>query len=218
MMKCHLRAQWSAFLACLLTGVLLSACATDSSHVAHFYLLTPVETTVPVVSGQPPISLLVGPVEVPQYLNRAQIVTQSGPNELDMAEYDRWGDNFKKNLTRVLAENLAKQWPTERVFMAGTPNVGVTDFRVEVEIIRFERGVDQRVHLTARWYISQGEQYKGDMAHLTELTSPQVAAADYPAIVAAMSGLIGELGRAITNELRVLAKSLPKPKPPGSRG
>ena len=49
----------------------------------------------------------VGPVAIPDYLDRPQILTRSGPSELQLAEFERWAGSLEKDVSRVLAENLS---------------------------------------------------------------------------------------------------------------
>ena len=55
----------------------------------------------------------VGPITVPKYLDRPQIVTRSGRNQLALGEFDRWAEPLQDNVLRVLAENLAFLIPTD---------------------------------------------------------------------------------------------------------
>ena len=46
----------------------------------------------------------VGPVTVPDYLDRPQIATRSSSSSLQFSEFDRWAEPLEKNLMRVLAD------------------------------------------------------------------------------------------------------------------
>jgi len=48
----------------------------------------------------------VGPVTLPPYLDRSQIVMSDRANELNLAEFDQWAESLQTNFTRVLGENL----------------------------------------------------------------------------------------------------------------
>src|SRR3954465_9716490 len=60
-------------------------------------------------------AISVGPVTLAKYLDRPQIVTRPTPNELDVAEFDRWGGRLEDNVAQVLAEDLGRQLGTARV-------------------------------------------------------------------------------------------------------
>ena len=56
-------------------------------------------------SGQ--ISLGVGPVRLPGYLDRREIVTRVAQSRFDVSENDRWAEPLDENFTHVLAQNLS---------------------------------------------------------------------------------------------------------------
>ncbi len=48
----------------------------------------------------------VGPVRIPEYLNRPQMVTRGKSNLLTFAQYDRWAEPLGESIERTIAENL----------------------------------------------------------------------------------------------------------------
>ena len=44
------------------------------------------------------VAINIAPVELPDYLNRLQIVTRDGRNELKLAEFDRWAGSLAENI------------------------------------------------------------------------------------------------------------------------
>jgi uncharacterized protein len=75
--------------------VVLTGCA--STPPSRFYTLSAMPKVLPVnlpadLPGD--FSLGVGPVNIPQYLDREQIVTRVGENELVLAEFDRLGGDL----------------------------------------------------------------------------------------------------------------------------
>src|SRR5882757_4935 len=101
-----------AAIAFVATPLLLSGCA--ESKPARFYVLTPLMAAKEATAAKGP-ALGVGPVVIPQYLDRPEIVTRSSDNRLDLANFDQWGGRFGDNITRALAENLSGLLKTDRV-------------------------------------------------------------------------------------------------------
>src|SRR5437879_2194311 len=65
---------------------------------AKFYLLTPTADppsvqTAAVQSSAGGFTLGLGPVKLPPYLDRPEVVTRSAPNRLDLSKTDRWGES-----------------------------------------------------------------------------------------------------------------------------
>jgi uncharacterized lipoprotein YmbA len=48
----------------------------------------------------------IGPVTLPQYTNRSQIVTGATNPELNRAPFEQWAEPLEANFTRVLTDNL----------------------------------------------------------------------------------------------------------------
>ena len=77
---------------------------TTKFYVLHSLYSAQEDTQTPKVKSD--LVVGVGPVQLPQYVNRPQIVTRTGRNELEVAPFARWGEPLEENYSRVLAENL----------------------------------------------------------------------------------------------------------------
>ena len=86
---------------CLL--LLLTACGT--SPPSKFYRLTP--AVAPTPGGQEP-ALGIGPVEIPEFLNRNALVYTRGGNQLQIDGTERWAEPLGYGIERVLGLNLSQ--------------------------------------------------------------------------------------------------------------
>lgn len=73
--------------------------AADKEHAEHKFYIYP-ETLI-----------AVGPVKIPDYLNRPQIVSINKHGMLSFAEFDRWGESLDSALARLINENLTLALP-----------------------------------------------------------------------------------------------------------
>ena len=97
----------------LLAGLLLLgllACASRGIDVRE-YVLTSLAAPVSSDPGGHALALAVGPVVVPPYLRRREIVTRIGSNELRASDTHRWGEDLGQGLARVVAANLVALSP-----------------------------------------------------------------------------------------------------------
>ena len=92
----------------LLAAVLVAGCSQPSQT---FYVLT---ASGPVPSGGG-IGIGVGPINLAEYLDRANLVTQEAPNQLGVAEDHRWAGDLTASIARVTAANLGRQLHTGNV-------------------------------------------------------------------------------------------------------
>ncbi len=199
----------------ILRSVLIAACAIvvlggvsgcAKSRDARFYVLTPLPATdgpkTPPGGRLPAIGLR--PVALPSELDRPQIVTRSGKNELSLAEFDRWAAPLDEQFTRVLAENLATLIPTDRVEVFPWPRATPIDYEVVVEVMQSEGTLGGSCRLTAAWTIFKRNERGAAVRSKTSYTEP--AGASYADLVAVQSGLVGALGRDIAKAVQGLAQ------------
>lgn len=181
--------------------VLLAGCATGDAPTTRFYVLSALPGDSAALGDarrDPPIAVDIATLRLPQYLERPQIVTRSARNELALAEYHQWGGNLAKNMTRVLARNLALLLGTAEITVFSRRPPAPADVRVDIDVLQFERGPDRRVLLSAQWRLRAGADGAPRLARISELASAPIdAEAGMDATVEAMSSLLGELSTVI---------------------
>lgn len=184
----------------LIAAASLAGCL-GSAPATRMYMLEPAAANRAAEGLPKPITIVVRDVRLPQYLDRPEIVTRDEGHRLQLAEFDHWGGDLRQDMARILAENLGRDLGSDRIFAAPLPAAIKADYRLDLEILQFERESGGRVRLTARWWLTRG----ADAGLLltreaTFLASP--AGDTYAALVAAMSVAYGELSRAIGDSVR----------------
>ena len=185
-------------------AVLVSLCAAclGSSKPSSFYTLN----TVAQASREAPLaelSLVVGPLALPEYLDRPQIVIRRTPNRVSIDEFHRWAGSFNKEVLRVVAEDLSRLLGTPRVVTY--PNeASDAQYRVLLEVQRFDGTLDDQVVLDLRWTIESLRPHKVLTQRRTRLTEG-VTSDDVEQLLAAKSRLLGRLSQQIARSLRRLA-------------
>jgi uncharacterized protein len=130
----------------------LSGCA--GSPPTRFYVLpslTGAETAPPAAPRD--LTIGVGPVTLPPYLDRLQIVTRASRARLVLGEFDQWAASLQDSVPRVLAENLSLLIPTDRVLLHPWSRTTEPDYQVTVDVTQFDAGPSGEVVLAARWRI-----------------------------------------------------------------
>jgi uncharacterized lipoprotein YmbA len=193
------------FLACCLPPI-LAGCLGGTSPPSRFYTLAPLETrSSQPAKGQNTLMAL-GPVTLPDYLNRRQIVTRSGKNELVIAEFDRWGGTLDDEITRSLVANLADRLASANisVFSWQTMPLGVmvASYRVPVGISRFDGIPGESVVLSARWGIFAKKETTEESLLVNEAAiTEKVDGKGYDALVAAMQRALDRLGKEMADSI-----------------
>ena len=199
-----MKAKGFAAAACALLFASTSGCA--SSPPSDFFILTPMAATAEKPAAKAPaesFSLGVGPVKVPEYLNRAQIVTRAGPNRLDVNEFHRWGGSFAPNISRVVAQNLSILLGSDEVFAFPSDDVTDPRYRVVISITQFDGSLGGEVVLDARWIIT-GSKRRAQLDAGRSLLREATRGSDYEDYVAAQSRALAALSREIAAGIRRL--------------
>jgi len=199
----------------LLAGVALaSASACGSSPPSRFYLLTPLPDDTGDAAGagsgdaDDALTIRLDPVELPRYLNVPEIVTRVGGNELELAEYDRWGESLQDNFGRVLSQNVSVLIGSARVARYVWELPGPADYHVGVAVLRFD-SEDGAAVLDARWSLARGQPKRTVLARSSRHVRP-VVGDGYRATAVAMSATVADLSREIVAAIRA-AQSEPEP-------
>lgn len=130
----------------------LSACGTTPGN--SYYLLTATDAAAP--SGQAP-SLGIGPIEIPEYLNRNRLVYNRDGNQLRIANYERWAEPLESGVQRVISLNLAHLLDTENVQAFPWPRSQEPDYSVQITIMSLDAG-DSYAKLVAEWVVLKSGQ------------------------------------------------------------
>jgi len=146
------------------------------------------------------LRLGIGPVALPERLNRPQIVTRVGENEVLLSEFSQWAEPLEDNFAGVLTENLSRLIPTDRVVVYPWPKRTKIDLKIEVEVIRFAGQPGGNVALAARWRLTLGNGAEVLPLRLSRYEEP-IGASSTEALVAAMSRSLGALSRDIASAI-----------------
>jgi uncharacterized protein len=156
-------------------------------------------------SSTPTIGL--GPIKLPEYLDRDEVVTRVGPNGLELSDKDRWAEPLSDNFRQVLAQDLTQSLGTHSIMFF--PWVGTTriDYLVRIDVYRFETDPNANAQLVAHWQVLDGSGkllYAGD-SNLSEQAQPGEP------VAAALSRTVEGLARQIASAIQ----SLPRHRQPG---
>lgn len=186
------------FLSSLVLGaVLLLGSGCGSSPDTRFYVLDAVVQP----AGTPlELSVGLGPVTLPPYIDRNPIVTRDGPNTLSLAEFDRWAEPMQDGFERVLTTDLAAALGTSGVEMHPW-GASAIDIRVPVEVLRFDADASGTVYLVARWAVLTPDHGMISPPRLSEISHAS-SSSSFADTVGGLSQAIGKLAVEISRELR----------------
>lgn len=170
--------------------------------VTHYFILSPVasgSSSTASAASTARLSIGVGPIRFPGYLNRPGIVTRTTSNRLVVSDEKRWGEPLDRNFESVLDQDLSQMLGTVKI--TNYPWYADThiDYQVEVWVKRFEAAEDGRSWLTAIWTIKDGRDGR-ELASEQLLTTAPVQSGDEAGSVA-LSQDVGEMSRHIAERI-----------------
>ena len=149
--------------------------------------------------------ITVGPIKFPEYLDRTEIVTRSSSNKITLSDFDLWAGSLEQDFSRVLAENLSVLLSTESVIVYPRPRSALAQYRITMDVIRFDGPLGGDVSLIARWAIFEGKERKLVSVRKSTIIEPS-GGKGYEAMVAADSRALEKLSREIAETIKTFSK------------
>ena len=193
---------WRVGLTFLIITRLFAGCVGKTPPV-KFYRLKALQKTPEKPLSNPGVAIVVGPVEIPEILNRSQIVTQTGLHAITIAEYHRWAGYLPEDFARVLAENLGVLLATDRVSIYSRKKSFDPAYRIVLDVHHFIGEFEKEVQLVALWTLKD-ETSKKPLVVKKSAVREQILSAGYEGLVAAQSRAISVLSQEIAESIRHL--------------
>ena len=175
----------------------LTACGiTGTSPEPRFYTLAS-DAPPPAPASATAYTIVVGPVTIPEVVDRPQIVTRTAESRVEIAEQSRWAAPLKSEISRVIADHLAKALPGARVSTMEQRATGAPDYRVIVDVQRFDSS-NEGSAIQASWQVRTKDN-PAAVSGRSVVAEP--AGAGYDALVAAHSRGVAKVAAEIAAAL-----------------
>jgi len=184
---------------CILLFALVAGtgCASPRSN---FYTLNSAEKAVTTRANY---TVAVGPVSVPAAVNRPQIVVRLAPNRVAIDEFHRWASPLPDAIVRVVVENLSATLGTPHVTVFSQPTAAGAQYRVMIDVLRFESALGEAATLDAVWTV-RGTKDGTTRSGRTTASEP-VPDREYATLAAAHSRALGKLSADLAGAIQALA-------------
>ena len=194
---------------CLLSTVgmiaMLGGCF-GTSPGARFYTLSPQESRGISAAQGVDVIIRVGPVSIPSYLDRRQIVTRNGRNGIEIAEYERWAGNLDDEIIRLLVNDLSERLTASGISVVPWRSINLADastvYRIPFSIDRFDGVPGETIVLNANWALVMNKDKQEQILIAREsLITEAVDGKGYDALVAAMGKAVDTLAKEIADSV-----------------
>ena len=156
-----------------------------------------------------PMLISVGPVNLPDYLDRRQIVTRDNVFAVRLAGNDYWAAPLQEMIPRVLVADLAMRLPADRIESFPQISDSAGDYRIAVDVSRFDVDASGVATLVARWRI-YGRSPPQPLLVADETLQRQADTSGYEAGAAALSGTLGDLADRLAEAVTTLRARAPR--------
>lgn len=175
---------------------LLVACG--SSPRSNYYLLTTDVMQAP--DGDSP-SLGIGPIGVPEYLNRNGLVYSRQGNQLQVSTTERWAEPLEAGIKRTLAVNLASLLNTQDIRYFPWDPANKPDYGIRINLLQLDAN-DERALLAVEWSVVTAESGASVAKRISTLHHPLPGGnLDAGQIAPAYSDLLAQLGQLISETI-----------------
>ena len=194
----------------LLLSAALLVVGCGSAPRERYYSMAPAQTAGPAnPTSAITQRIVVGPVSVPESINRIEIVVRRGEHRLELLELQRWAALPPSEVANATAQALevALAQPGTRVMVDSAAIGQGPSQRVVIDVQRFDALLGQSLAFDASWRVLDA---KGVALASGQTRVVEPASGDAEAIAAAA-------GRAIAQMARQIAAALPAPATAATR-
>jgi len=202
------RATPFAFFLLLLPGCIF----IPRSPTPRFYTLQSIKETRDAVltdaSSLANAVIGIGPVTLPGYFNRPQIVTKNSDNTIEFAQFDRWAEPLDEAMVRIIAQNFSILLPKINIEIFPWNSAIPVRYQVIMEVIGLDCKLDGEAVLLMQWSILDA-QAKSMLLTKRSDYRKSLGMPNYSNLVQAISEILESVSREIAGALTELASKSP---------
>ena len=192
----------SVGLTCLVCTLLLAGCS--SSPPTAYYALdiqkTSAQSAKQPASAEPVIVVL--PADVPEMVDRPQIVTRDGENRVLVNEGHRWAAPLRHEIARVVAAELSDRLGSSGVItLPYASDNPVPDYRLKIVVQRLDLQSGHGVLLDAAWIITARDGAERRGRETLEEPASSSTGDVYAALAAAQTKALRRLADSIASSI-----------------
>jgi len=201
------RGSAPARLALVLVLALVPGCLGGSPR-PQFFTLSPASGpgAGPALASLPDLGLVVGPLDLPRFLDRPELVTRDGAYHLVVADAERWGGSLRSDILHGVADGLSRLLGTALVAVyPGEPRFSAR-YRILLDVRELDAVRGEKVTLRLRWTVASLPDGRAVAVEESVIEQP-VASGSFEELVAAESAALGAATRQIAERIAQLSAS-----------
>jgi hypothetical protein len=145
----------------------------------------------------------IGPVKIPEYLDRPQIVTLDKNKMLKFAQFDRWGESLDLGLASLIREDLTVMLPGSKMSLYPWNPLIAVKYQVTLEVVQMDSELDKDMFFVVQWTVIDVQNSKTLMIKRSEFRQP-IMPQNYSGYAKTLSKTCVSLSRQIAEALASL--------------
>ena len=190
-------------------GLLLGGCISlpnsPMSPTPRFYMLSAINDTQvsKKINIKPGLIIGVGPVKIPEFLDRPQMVTKDKQGILKFDEFNRWGESLDLGVARLIREDLTVMVPGAKLTLyPWNPSIAVK-YQVVVEVVQLDSELDRDMSFVVQWVVIDVQNSKTIIIKRSVFHQP-IIPQNYSGLAKTISIACASLSSQITQALSTL--------------
>lgn len=184
----------------VVSALFLCIGCSSSGPKTEYYSLFPSKNVNIFALSDKNISIGVGAVELPEYVDHPGIVSVNASNRVIVSGYNAWAGDLNENISRVLATNLSNVLEIDQVWAFPWDNRIKPDYQIRLVFEDFSGVRGDEVHVNVRWTLLDRSGKKALKMGKEKIEKP-VKSGSYNDYVAALNDAINELAEIIASDL-----------------
>lgn len=136
---------------------LISACSA-TNDTTRFYTLKSIDSQVvskyEITTG---LSISIQSLLVPRLLDRPQIISRIGDNEINRSEFHQWGGSVVEEITHLLTDTMEYEFSDSDYFILRSDSRIRPKYRLYIEIKRLDGTLGEAAHIELVWLLESLE-------------------------------------------------------------
>ncbi|MDD2310725.1 MAG: PqiC family protein [Desulfuromonadaceae bacterium] len=186
----------------LVVSLAVATAGCSRSPRVTFYTLEPVVQAESTAATTVFPAVTVGPVTLPEVVDRPQLVLRVAANRVNILETHRWAEPLKSEIPRTIAENLRSLLGSSRVSSYLQHAGADAEYRVLVDIQRFEASPEGIVTVEAAWSLHRVA--GGTSQNGRSLVQESAGTGGYDPLVAAYGRALLAVSRDLAGAIRAV--------------
>jgi len=176
----------------------LAACASKPIDDHYYSLVLAADNSeVPAIAEDANAHLIVGPIQLPAYLDNRGLAIQLGSNQIQTANHHLWAEPLQEAISKVLVRDISSRIDNVAVDRDAGRWTVAGDCRLRVEFDKFHATSESRVVSSGRYWISSTNQSAKKDFDITRVLS----ADGYTHAVEALREILRTLAAQITDTI-----------------